>query len=85
MLTVNRLSPQGLNQAYALGGQVGTQISTQISGKASLPVATRMHGGTDTLGKPTYDFSTNSNALGPCPEVLTQIRLSDCASYPDPD
>jgi histidinol-phosphate aminotransferase len=48
-------------------------------------LVSRMHGGTDTLGKPTYDFSTNSNALGPCPEVLTQIRLSDCASYPDPD
>jgi histidinol-phosphate aminotransferase len=47
--------------------------------------ASRVHGGTDTLGKPAYDFSTNSNALGPCPEVLTQIRLSDCASYPDPD
>lgn len=45
----------------------------------------RVHGGTDTLGKPAYDFSTNSNALGPCPEVLTQIRLSDCASYPDPE
>ncbi|MBY0574554.1 MAG: aminotransferase class I/II-fold pyridoxal phosphate-dependent enzyme [Undibacterium sp.] len=45
----------------------------------------RIHGGTDTLGKPSYDFSTNSNALGPCPEVLTQICLSDCSSYPDPD
>lgn len=45
----------------------------------------RVHGGTDTLGKPAFDFSTNSNALGPCPEVLTQIRLSDCASYPDPE
>jgi histidinol-phosphate aminotransferase len=44
-----------------------------------------MHGGTDTLGKPAYDFSTNSNALGPCPEVLAQIRASDCGSYPDPD
>lgn len=54
--------------------------------KEMLPVSqVRIHGGTDTLGKPLYDFSTNSNALGPCPDIVKLLRLTDCSSYPDPD
>lgn len=45
----------------------------------------RHHGGTDAEGLAECDFSTNSNALGPCPEVMEQIRNTDCSHYPDPD
>ncbi|MFZ6820328.1 aminotransferase class I/II-fold pyridoxal phosphate-dependent enzyme [Undibacterium sp. Ji22W] len=45
----------------------------------------RIHGGTDTHGKPLFDFSTNSNALGPCPPAMRMIRNADCSGYPDPE
>jgi histidinol-phosphate aminotransferase len=48
-------------------------------------VQARVHGGTDAFGKPLYDFSTNSNALGPCPDIVELLRVTDCSSYPDPD
>ena len=43
----------------------------------------RVHGGPDALGIPTYDFSTNSNACGPCPETLRALRDADATRYPD--
>lgn len=43
-----------------------------------------LHGGTDALGVPLYDFSTNSNACGPCPQTLHALRQADWARYPDP-
>ena len=46
---------------------------------------TRQHGGSDAGLPIQYDFSTNSNALGPCPHVLELIQASDCAHYPDPE
>ena len=42
------------------------------------------HGGPDALGVPLYDFSTNSNACGPCPQTLTALRACDASRYPDP-
>lgn len=45
----------------------------------------RQHGGCDAGLPIQYDFSTNSNALGPCPHVLKLIQASDCAHYPDPE
>lgn len=48
-------------------------------------VAPRIHGGSDVLGKPRYDFSSNSNALGPCPTVVKLLRATDASSYPDPE
>jgi histidinol-phosphate aminotransferase len=44
----------------------------------------RIHGGPDALGVPAHDFSTNSNACGPCPEALAAVRGADAAHYPDP-
>jgi len=44
----------------------------------------RVHGGTDTLGTPAFDFSTNANASGPCPEALFAVRAADPRHYPDP-
>lgn len=44
----------------------------------------RIHGGTDALGVPRFDFSTNSNACGPCPIVLAAVKQADAAHYPDP-
>jgi histidinol-phosphate aminotransferase len=43
-----------------------------------------VHGGPDALGVPRYDFSTNSNACGPCPQALTAVTACDAARYPDP-
>src|ERR1700722_17834031 len=42
------------------------------------------HGGTDSLPEPRYDFSSNANALGPCPWVLAAVRSADVTRYPDP-
>jgi histidinol-phosphate aminotransferase len=43
-----------------------------------------VHGGTDSLPEPRYDFSSNANALGPCPWVLAAVRSADVTRYPDP-
>lgn len=44
----------------------------------------RSHGGPDALGVPRWDFSTNANACGPCPQALAAVRQADAARYPDP-
>ncbi|HEX5806899.1 MAG TPA: aminotransferase class I/II-fold pyridoxal phosphate-dependent enzyme [Macromonas sp.] len=44
----------------------------------------RIHGGTDALGTPRWDFSTNANACGPCPLVQQAVRNADATHYPDP-
>ena len=43
----------------------------------------RVHGGPDGLGVPLHDFSTNSNACGPCPSVLAAVQQADATRYPD--
>jgi histidinol-phosphate aminotransferase len=43
-----------------------------------------VHGGADSLPEPRYDFSSNANALGPCPWVLSAVRNADVTRYPDP-
>lgn len=47
------------------------------------PMSSRTHGGTDALGLPLFDFSTNSNACGPCPAVQEAVALADASHYPD--
>ena len=47
------------------------------------PATSRLHGGTDALGVPRHDFSTNSNACGPCPAALAAVRQADPGPYPD--
>ena len=42
------------------------------------------HGGPDALGVPLHDFSTNSNACGPCPAVVQALAQVDASRYPDP-
>ncbi|WGT66107.1 aminotransferase class I/II-fold pyridoxal phosphate-dependent enzyme [Variovorax paradoxus] len=42
------------------------------------------HGGPDGAGAARHDFSTNGNAVGPCPAVLAALRAADPAHYPDP-
>lgn len=44
----------------------------------------RTHGGTDAAGPAHYDFSTNSNACGPCPQALAAVQAADATRYPDP-
>ncbi|OYT94093.1 MAG: aminotransferase [Burkholderiales bacterium PBB3] len=43
----------------------------------------RIHGGSDALGVPLHDFSTNSNACGPCPQALAAVQAADATRYPD--
>lgn len=45
----------------------------------------RTHGGPDSLGVPLHDFSTNSNACGPCPQALQAVQQADASRYPDAD
>ena len=45
--------------------------------------ASRTHGGTDQYGVPRHDFSTNSNACGPCPAALAAVSHADARYYPD--
>lgn len=42
------------------------------------------HGGPDAAGVPRWDFSTNSNACGPCPMALQAVQSADATRYPDP-
>ncbi len=42
------------------------------------------HGGTDATGPVLWDYSTNSNACGPCPEAVTAVQQADASGYPDP-
>ncbi len=43
----------------------------------------RIHGGPDAFGAVQFDFSTNSNACGPCPAALAAIQQADASQYPD--
>ena len=43
----------------------------------------RIHGGPDQQGTPLHDFSTNSNACGPCPDALAAVAQADATQYPD--
>ena len=43
-----------------------------------------VHGGTDALGIPAHDFSTNRNACGPCPATVAALQTANSAQYPDP-
>ncbi len=45
---------------------------------------TPVHGGPDAAGIPQWDFSTNANACGPCPSVLSAVQQADPSHYPDP-
>lgn len=42
------------------------------------------HGGTDALGVPVHDFSTNRNACGPCPDAVRAVQRASTLQYPDP-
>ena len=44
----------------------------------------RSHGGPDAQGAARWDFSTNANACGPCPQVIEAMRQADATRYPDP-
>lgn len=61
-----------------------TDPDNSIALPASLAAGTRVHGGPDALGVPRFDFSTNSNACGPCPAALAAVQQADATRYPDP-
>jgi histidinol-phosphate aminotransferase len=43
-----------------------------------------VHGGSDALGVPLHDFSTNGNACGPCPQAVAALQACNASHYPDP-
>ena len=43
-----------------------------------------VHGGPDALGAVPFDFSTNTNACGPCPQAAHTVQTADATHYPDP-
>ena len=43
----------------------------------------RIHGGPDAFGAVQFDFSTNSNACGPCPSAQAVVAQADASAYPD--
>ncbi len=47
------------------------------------PALERIHGGPDQYGAPLHDFSSNSNACGPCPVALAAVAQADATQYPD--
>lgn len=44
----------------------------------------RTHGGPDAMGAARWDFSTNVNAAGPCPQAVLALARADATRYPDP-
>lgn len=44
----------------------------------------RTHGGPDAMGPARWDFSTNVNAAGPCPQAVQALARADATRYPDP-
>ena len=59
--------------------------SAQQNAQENAPPNARFsHGGPDALGVPCHDFSTNSNACGPCPSALAAVQQADATRYPDP-
>ena len=50
---------------------------------ADQPLTSRIHGGPDHLGAPLHDFSSNSNACGPCPTAWAAVQQADARQYPD--
>lgn len=59
-------------------------LPSHFSSAANFSAHVSHHGGRDALGVAEHDFSTNSNACGPCPEVLQQVQQADPSHYPDP-
>lgn len=57
----------------------GAKSGGQAPGLCAAP-----HGGPDAEGVPLHDFSTNSNACGPCPQALHAVQVADATRYPDP-
>ncbi|MET4576562.1 aminotransferase class I/II-fold pyridoxal phosphate-dependent enzyme [Ottowia thiooxydans] len=46
-------------------------------------LASRTHGGTDMMGVPAHDLSSNSNACGPYWPAEEALRAADARHYPD--
>src|ERR1700688_1134880 len=74
---VGRKSPPGPSQPYL-------QLECSCCRESAMPNLDPVHGGTDSMPDPRYDFSSNANPLGPCPSVLAAVRSADVTRYPDP-
>ena len=61
----------------------GAVTSNPAASAPSGPAGERVHGGPDKYGAATHDFSTNSNACGPCPSARVAVAQADASTYPD--
>lgn len=63
------------------------ETATGASARPAVPalpaLPARVHGGPDAAGVPSHDFSTCSNACGPCPSALAAVQQADARHYPD--
>lgn len=50
----------------------------------SSAVPVREHGGPGPAGAVRWDFSTNVNSVGPCPDAAAAVAAADPTRYPDP-
>lgn len=51
---------------------------------ATFDLPPRLHGGPGPDGPARWDFSSNGNAAGPCPQALSAVQAADVQHYPDP-
>ena len=62
----------------------GTERQGASRQASAPPTLWPQHGGPDAQGAALHDFSTNSNACGPCPHTLAAVQQADATRYPDP-
>ena len=66
------------------GADTGHVPSLSAALPAAPPGPWPVHGGPGAQGAARHDFSTNSNACGPCPQALAAVQQADATRYPDP-
>ncbi|MDD2712703.1 MAG: aminotransferase class I/II-fold pyridoxal phosphate-dependent enzyme [Simplicispira sp.] len=72
------------SNVQAHGRAVGHHALAHPAAVAQTQAVQIVHGGPDARGAAQYDFSTNSNACGPCPHALAAVQQADATRYPDP-
>ena len=56
-----------------------------MNNTSRITLSKRIHGGPDSEGVPSYDFSSNANSVGTPDFMLSAIHQSNFQYYPDPE
>jgi histidinol-phosphate aminotransferase len=56
-----------------------------LNNTGHITLSKRIHGGPDSEGVPSYDFSSNANSVGTPDFILNAIHRSNFQYYPDPE